>query len=95
MLGLSIKRKFRCQAQKKMEQQKRMLTGFNTKNKITQEEKDLIREKKQALKDKHERENMGQFEHLYPLDPRASDEKVSKYEALFVKAREVFEESQN
>lgn len=78
-----------------MEQQKRMLTGFNAKTKISQEEKEIIREKKQALKDKHERENMGQFEHLYPLDPRASDEKVQVYENLFVKAREVFEESQN
>jgi hypothetical protein len=36
-----------------------MLTGFNAKTKITQEEKEIIREKKQALKDKHERENMG------------------------------------
>jgi hypothetical protein len=53
-----------------------MLTGYNAKTKITQEEKDAMREKKLALKDKHERENMGQFEHLYPLNPRASDEKV-------------------
>jgi hypothetical protein len=29
-----------------MEQQKRMLTGFNAKNKISQEEKEIIREKK-------------------------------------------------
>jgi hypothetical protein len=29
-----------------MEQQKRMLTGFNAKTKISQEEKEIIREKK-------------------------------------------------
>ena len=50
---------------------------------MSQEEKDAIREKKQVIKDKLERENMGQFEHLYPLDPRTDEEQVQKYE-LFI-----------
>jgi hypothetical protein len=70
----------RYQAQKKIEQQRRMLTGYNTKTRMSAEEKDAIREKKLAMKDKQERENMGQFEHLYPPDPRADEEKVQKYE---------------
>jgi hypothetical protein len=59
-----------------------MLTGYNTKTRISAEEKEAIREKKQALKDKQERENMGQFEHLYPPDPRADEEKVQRYETI-------------
>jgi len=49
---------------------------------MSQDEKDAIREKKLTMKDKQERENMGQFEHLYPLDPRADEEKVQKYETF-------------
>ena len=44
---------------KKIEQQRRMLTGYNTKTRMSAEEKDAIREKKLAMKDKQERENMG------------------------------------
>jgi hypothetical protein len=54
-----VKRKMRYQAQKKIEQQRRMLTGYNTKTRMSAEEKDAIREKKLAMKDKQERENMG------------------------------------
>ena len=43
---------------------------------MSAEEKEAIKEKKLVMKDKQERENMGQFEHLYPLDPRADEEKV-------------------
>lgn len=59
LLGLSVKRKMRYQAQKKIEQQRRMLTGYNTKTRMSAEEKEAIREKKLAMKDKQERENMG------------------------------------
>jgi hypothetical protein len=70
-----------------------MLTGYNTKTRMSAEEKDAIREKKLAMKDKQERENMGQFEHLYPLDPRADEDKVQKYEMFLQRAKEIFEET--
>lgn len=40
MLGLSYKRKMRYAQNKKAEQQKRMLTGFNNKWKATNEERE-------------------------------------------------------
>jgi hypothetical protein len=45
------------------------------------------------MKDKIERENMGQFEHLYPLDPRADEDKVQKYEMYIQRSKEIFEET--
>ena len=63
MLNLSWKRKNKYIAQKKAELQKRVLTG---KQKLSAEEKEVIRTKKQKMKDKYEFNNLGNFEMLYP-----------------------------
>jgi uncharacterized protein YdcH (DUF465 family) len=44
--------------------QKRVLTG---KQKLTNEEKEIMKEKKLRVKDKHELSNLNGYEMLYPL----------------------------
>lgn len=47
---------------------------LNGKQKISNEEKDKIREKKQKIKDRHELANLGGYEELYPLKRGATQD---------------------
>lgn len=47
---------------------------LNGKQKLTPEEKEMLREKKLRIKDKYERNNLGDFEIMYPLTKGVSDE---------------------
>jgi hypothetical protein len=56
----------------------------------------MIREKKLRIKDKFERNNLGDFEIMYPLAKGVSeeqDELMSMYDAILVKSKEIWEES--
>ncbi|CDW87803.1 tubulin-tyrosine ligase family protein [Stylonychia lemnae] len=93
MLNLSWKRKNKYIAAKRAEQQKRVLVG---KQKVSQEEREALREKKLRLKDKYETNHLGNYEMLYPLKKGAdeySDQLMEKYDLLLVKSKEIWEES--
>jgi tubulin polyglutamylase TTLL6/13 len=92
MLGLSLKRKQKYQAQKKVDQQKRMLTGYNTKWRVTNDEKEAMKEAKMQAKDQMEMDNKGQYELLYP-PAKGDEEAAERYDRILTKAREVYEES--
>lgn len=59
-----------------------MLTGFNTKARVTVEEKELKRAKNIKIKDKFEINNKGLFEILYPLRFDADPEIILKYDMI-------------
>ncbi len=69
-----------------------MITG---KTKLAPEEKEMLREKKQRIKDKFEANHLGEmFEHLYPLPPGEENKtRQEKYDALLAKSREIWEDS--
>lgn len=90
---MSLKRKAKCQAVKKAEQQKRMLTGYNAKWRVTEDEKEQIRMKKQEIKDKTELANKGQYEVLYPPNLEKGEIYNERYEEILKKARDVFVEN--
>jgi hypothetical protein len=89
MLGLTAKRKQKYMQAKKAEQQRRMLTGFNPKWRVSNEEKEAAREKRILVKDQFELENKGQFEVLYP----AARGEPDVYEHILKKAKEVCDET--
>lgn len=93
MLNLSWKRKNKYIAAKRAEQQKRVLTG---KIKLTNDEKEKLREKKLKVKDKFEMNNLGNYEFLYPLpfgENEENDMLMDKYDNLLIKSKEIWEES--
>ena len=93
MLNLSWKRKNKYIAAKRAEQQKRVLNG---KIKLTNDEKERLREKKLKVKDKFEMNNLGNYEFLYPLpigENEDNDMLMDKYDDLLIKSKEIWEES--
>jgi tubulin polyglutamylase TTLL6/13 len=63
MLNLTWKRKNRYIKQTKEEMALRLVG----KSRLSQEEREAMREKKLRIKDKYENSNMGDFQNLYPL----------------------------
>lgn len=69
-----------------------MLTGYHSKWRVSNEEKEANREAKLEAKDAYEMEHRGQFELIYP--PNKDDEAaVEKYERILNKSREIYEDS--
>mmetsp|Transcript_34870 Transcript_34870/g.26038 ORF Transcript_34870/g.26038 Transcript_34870/m.26038 type:complete len:120 (+) Transcript_34870:795-1154(+) len=88
MLNLSWKRKNKYIAQKRAELQKRVLTG---KQKLSAEEKEARRAKKQKIKDKFEFANLGNFEMLYPV--KDDEQFMTKFDSIIDISKSVWEES--
>jgi len=65
-----------------------VLTG---KQKISAEEKDLRRQKKQRIKDKYEFSNLGNFEMLYPQ--KDDQEFMNRYDSFMEISKQLWEES--
>ena len=66
------------------------------KSRLTQEEREALREKKLRIKDKFENNNMGDYQNLYPLKKgvsREDDKLMNDYDYIYRKAKEVYSES--
>ena len=92
ILNLTWKRKNRCISQAKNEMASRLIG----KQRLNQQEREALKQKKQRIKDKFEFNNMGDFQNLYPLRrdmiPR-HDELMDIYENIYRKSREVYEDT--
>lgn len=66
LMNISVKNRTRLKNQRKIEQQKRVLTG--KKVKLTSEEKQKIVENAQKERDEWERKNMGGYSKIYPIE---------------------------
>lgn len=66
------------------------------KQRLNQQEREALKQKKQRIKDKFEFNNLGDFQNLYPLKrdliPR-HDELMDTYELIYRKSREVYEDT--
>ena len=92
MLNLTWKRKNRYIKQQKEEMANRLVG----KSRLSQEEREALREKKLRIKDKFENNNMGDFQNLYPLKRGVNskdDKQMDKYDFIYKKAKDVYSES--
>lgn len=66
------------------------------KPKQSHADREALKAKKTRIKDKWENNNMGDFQNLYPLRRGVTadiDELQDRYEMIFKKSKEVYEES--
>jgi tubulin polyglutamylase TTLL6/13 len=88
MLNLSQKRKNKYVREEKNDIERRL----RGQGKISQQEKEQLRQKKLMLKDKFENSNMGDFQNLYPLRLgvcEEDDKLMEKYELFQRKSKEL------
>ena len=89
LLNLNLKRKNKYIKEQKIETANRMVG----KSRLTQVERDVIREKKLRIKDKYENSNMGDFQNMYPLKRGVclrDDALMEKYDFIYKKAKDVY-----
>ena len=92
MLNLNHKRKNRYMREQRNEMANR-LTG---KTRLSQAEKEALRQKKTRVKDKFEMNNLGDFQCLFPLKRglRVEDDvAMDKYDMIYKRAKQVYEDS--
>eukprot|EP00356_Strombidium_inclinatum_P000691 CAMPEP_0170510566 /NCGR_PEP_ID=MMETSP0208-20121228/65836_1 /TAXON_ID=197538 /ORGANISM="Strombidium inclinatum, Strain S3" /LENGTH=112 /DNA_ID=CAMNT_0010794041 /DNA_START=965 /DNA_END=1303 /DNA_ORIENTATION=+ len=68
------------------------------KNRLSNAEKEALKEKKMRIKDKFENNNLGDFQNLYPLKRgvcQRDDYLMDKYDHIYNRSREVFEAQQS
>ena len=66
------------------------------KHRLSQNEREVLKEKKMRIKDKYENNNLGDFQNLYPLKRGVTvknDILMDAYDMIYKKAREIYEDS--
>jgi len=66
------------------------------KQRMSQSDREALKEKKMRIKDKFENNNLGDFQNLYPLKRGVTvknDILMDSYDMIYRKAREIYEDS--
>ena len=66
------------------------------KQRMSQSDREALKEKKMRIKDKFENNNLGDFQNLYPLKRGVTvknDILMDAYDMMYRKAREIYEDS--
>ena len=90
ILNLTWKRKNRYLTHEKNE----MVNRLVGKNRISNLEKEALKQKKMRIKDKFENNNLGDFQNLYPLKKGICDRDdylMEKYELIYSRSKDIFE----
>lgn len=78
------------------EQRNEMANRLTGKTRLSQAEKEALRQKKTRVKDKFEMNNLGDFQCLFPLKRglRVEDDvAMDKYDMIYKRAKQVYEDS--
>eukprot|EP00828_Plagiopyla_frontata_P043680 TRINITY_DN6909_c0_g1_i1.p4 TRINITY_DN6909_c0_g1~~TRINITY_DN6909_c0_g1_i1.p4 ORF type:complete len:128 (+),score=25.65 TRINITY_DN6909_c0_g1_i1:901-1284(+) len=86
-MNISQKQRETIKNNMRQQMQKRVLTG--KKEKLTPEEKEIIRQNAQEERDRWEQANLGQYEKIYPLE---NDELTQKYSEFIEHAFKMWQE---